>query len=156
MDIHEFIVKKLFLKNIALGESLSKPLFSSYFFAKLMSDWLDFEKFVSEVLELHHFDSFWNVNITITGIRRQFDIIARKNDEIIGIDCKLWDNKKTKKSSLVNSAKKQKDRCLLLAQLFGLAITPLIITNKEDLCGEFENINIVPLNRLNSYLLDNY
>jgi hypothetical protein len=121
-----------------------------------MGAWADFEKFVSEVLKLHNFESFWNVNVTINGSRRQFDIIARKNNDIIGIDCKFWDNKKTKAGRLVDSALKQKERCLLLDGLFGLTIIPLIVTNKEDLCGEFENINIVPLNKLNNYLLDNY
>jgi len=122
-----------------------------------MDNWKGFEKLVSEVLELHHFDSYWNVNLTISGVRRQFDIIARKNDDIIGIDCKQWNAKKTKSSALISSARKQKDRCLMLGSLFGLkCITPLIITQNEDLCGEFEGINIVPLGKLNSYLLDNY
>ncbi|MFA5303641.1 MAG: hypothetical protein WC393_03840 [Candidatus Nanoarchaeia archaeon] len=121
-----------------------------------MKDWKSFEKFIAQVLELHNFKSFWNVNLTLNGIRRQFDVVARKGSVIIGIDCKFWDNKKTKKCGLVSSAIKQKERCLLLNDLFGLNITSLIVTNKEDLCGCFENINIVPLNRLNSYLLDNY
>jgi Restriction endonuclease len=121
-----------------------------------MTDWQDFEKFVSNILELHNFISFWNVNLTINGSRRQFDVIARKNNSFIGIDCKFWDNKKSKKSGLVKSAKLQKDRCLLITHLFGLNIIPLIVTNKEDLCGCFEGINIVPLNKLNNYLLENY
>ncbi|MDD4353692.1 MAG: restriction endonuclease [Candidatus Nanoarchaeia archaeon] len=119
-------------------------------------DWVDFEKFIKEILELHHFDSFWNVNLTIAGIRRQFDVIAKKNNTLIGIDCKFWDNKKTKKSGLIKSAIKQKDRCLLVEGLFGVNIIPIIVTNKEDLCGNFEGINIVPLNKLNNYLLENY
>lgn len=121
-----------------------------------MTPWIEFEKFITGILELHNFESFWNVNLTIGGIRRQFDVIARKNNDIVGIDCKFWDNKKSKKTSLINSAVKQKERCLLFKDLFGLTITPLIVTNKEDLCGEYENINIVPLNKLNNYLLENY
>jgi hypothetical protein len=121
-----------------------------------MSNWSNFEKFVSEVLELHHFDSYWNVNLTVGGVRRQFDVIAKKNNEILGIDCKFWDNKKSKKSGLINSVKKQKERCLIAAKLFGINITPLIVTNKEDLCGCFEDTSIVPLNKLNNYLLNNY
>ncbi|MFA5333672.1 MAG: hypothetical protein WC376_04200 [Candidatus Nanoarchaeia archaeon] len=121
-----------------------------------MNDWIDFEKFVSQVLELHNFKSFWNVNLTLNGLRRQFDVVARKGGVVIGIDCKAWNNKRTKKSGLVSSAIKQKERCLLLNDVFGVRAIPLIVTNKEDLCGSFEDINIVPLDRLNSYLLDNY
>jgi hypothetical protein len=57
---------------------------------------------------------------------------------------------------LIACALKQKERCLLLAKLFKLEAIPLIVTNKEDLCGSFEGINIVPLNKLNNYLLENY
>lgn len=121
-----------------------------------MNDWQEFELLVKNALEEHYFESYWNVNLTLAGKRRQFDIIARKRNDVLGIDCKFWDNKKTKASALIICAQKQKERCLIAESLFGIKIVPLIVTDREDLCGEFEGICIVPLDKLRDYLLENY
>lgn len=117
-------------------------------------NWKGFEQAVSEILELHNFASFWNVNITIGGLRRQFDIIANSNNETLLVECKKWSNKKSKVSALKNAVLEHKKRTELYKNLFNKKATPVLITYNEEPIIFHEGVYIVPLARLNDFLLN--
>ncbi|VVB75737.1 Uncharacterised protein [Candidatus Tiddalikarchaeum anstoanum] len=117
-------------------------------------DWKNFEKLVCDILELHNYTSFHNVNLTINHERRQFDVLGMKNNTCLAIDCKKWDNKKSRSAKLKEAVLTQKNRCKILKSLLGKKVLPLIVTFSEDSIIEYEGVNIVPLRALNDYILN--
>lgn len=115
--------------------------------------WKEFEQIIKEILELHNYTSYWNVNLTIAGKRRQYDVVGLKNNHALIIDCKKWCNKRSKKSKLIESVNLHKERCKMFKQLFDKNIIPLIVTHKEDSIIEHDNVYIVPVYKFNDYLL---
>ena len=115
--------------------------------------WKTFEQLITEVFERHHYASFWNVNLTIEGRRRQYDIIAVKGDKCVIVDCKKWDNRISRVSALKTAVEKHKQRCQFYNLLMQKTVTPVIITYNEEPILEYEHTYIVPLNRLNDFLL---
>jgi hypothetical protein len=93
------------------------------------------------------------VNVTINKVRRQFDVIATKNNLSLLIECKKWSNKKTKVSALKNAVIKHKERCKFYGQLLQKKIMPVIITYNEEPITSFYGVYIVPVCRLNSFIL---
>ncbi|MBN1923774.1 MAG: restriction endonuclease [Nanoarchaeota archaeon] len=116
--------------------------------------WKEFEKLISEVLELHNYTTYWNVNVTINGVRRQFDVIANRNNYSLIIDCKKWCNKKSKASALRNAVIKHKKRCDFYGQLLQKKVIPLIVTYAEDDIKVHDGVCIVPLQMLNNFILE--
>lgn len=116
-------------------------------------DWRSFEQLISEVLELHNYSTHWNVNLTINKVRRQFDIIASKGSTALLIDCKKWNNKKSKVAALKNAVLKHKERCAFYAELFQKELIPIIITYCEEPIFYHEGVYIVPLHKLNDFIL---
>lgn len=116
-------------------------------------DWKTFEQLIGEVLELHDYKTYWNINVTINKKRRQYDLVANKYSNTLLIECKKWDNKKTKVSALKNAVLKHKERCSFYGKLFQKKITPVLITFNEEPIIEHEGVFIVSLHRLNDFIL---
>ena len=115
--------------------------------------WQGFEKIISEVLTLHNFSSYWNVNVTIDKTRRQFDVVANKKNYSLLIECKKWCNKKSKVSALKKAVEKHKKRCKFYGQLFCKKVIPLIVTYNEEPVTFHNGVFIVSINKLNSFSL---
>lgn len=116
-------------------------------------DWKKFEQLISEVLKLHDYETFWNVNLTINKKRRQFDVVANKPSHSLLIECKKWCNKKSKISGLKTAVVKHKKRCEFYKQLMNTEVIPLIVIYKEEPIKFHKKIFIVPLNKLNNFIL---
>ncbi|MDD2678303.1 MAG: restriction endonuclease [Candidatus Nanoarchaeia archaeon] len=116
-------------------------------------DWQEFEKLVSEILRVHDYAVHHNTNLTINKIRRQFDIIAHKKNYSLVVDCKKWRNKKTRVNALMKAAEKHAERCSFLGKIFDKKIMPAIITYAEEPIMNHCGVFIVPLNKLNDFIL---
>jgi len=117
-------------------------------------DWKGFERLIAQVLELHNFEAYWNTTLTISGFKRQFDVIANKNDCSLVIDCKKWNSKKGQVNALIKSADKHLERCSFLNKILGRKeVIPVIITYNEEPIVQYKDVFVVPLHRLNDFIL---
>ena len=155
-------IEKIVFKKIAviMGSAIINPLKSgkNYSLMELLAklencDWKDFEQIISEVFETHNYKSFWNVNLTINGKRWQFDVVSVKNAKHLLIECKKWGNKKSRLSALRNAAVKHKEKCGFYKEFVNQDVLPVIIIYNDECVKELENVYVVPLNKLNDFIL---
>lgn len=130
-------------------------------------NWKEFEKLISEVLEKHDFKIKQNFRFK-TKRRYEIDILAIRNGQILVIDCKYWNSGRYKKSSLKSAIIKQKERAKELEKFLKKNIVakkmlkvqkssrfiPLLATWQEEDLVEYENILVVPVWKLNEFLLN--
>lgn len=116
-------------------------------------DWKDFEKSVSEIFERHGYKvtkNFW-----FKGRKRyQIDFLAERGDVILAVDCKQWGKHRYKVSSLKKEAAKHSEKIKELELHFSdkKKIIPLIITLLDEGIYTFNEVTIIPLSKLNSFL----
>ena len=122
--------------------------------------WQYFEKLVAFIFEQNNFDAKQNVIVKDGyGIKRQFDVIAKRYDTTYLIECKKWKNRKQKESALRSAVAKHLERCALYAALLGKALAekhdpgvPLIVTLLEENITEHDGVVIVPIMKLNWFI----
>ena len=108
--------------------------------------WQSFEKLVANIFEEHGYKT--QTNTVITGKEKtQVDVIAEGYGKKIVIECKKWKNNNS--GMMLKEVKKQQTRKELLK-----ANEAIIITLKEFKQKKVEEINIIPLNKLNNYLIN--
>ncbi len=118
-------------------------------------DWKDFEKTVGEIFSQHNFKVKRNLRFK-TKKRYEIDIFASKRNFAICVDCKQWEQGRYKASAVKNSIKKQIERIEELKTHMKevIKIYPMIITLfDEDIIKE-NNVFVVPVWKLNSFLLE--
>lgn len=129
-------------------------------------DWREFEELVSEIFQKHDFKTYHNFRFK-TKRRYEIDIIAVRNDIILLIDCKQWSKGRYKKSALKQAVKTQVQRTRefekflknnLIARkklrIKSEKFIPLIITWLEENLIEHKNTFIIPVWKLNLFLLN--
>jgi Holliday junction resolvase-like predicted endonuclease len=132
-------------------------------------NWQEFEQLVAKIHENNNFLVKQNFRFK-TGRRYEIDVIAVKNNFVLCVDCKEWSRGRYKKSGLVGAVKKQEERVnqlerFLKANLLArkslkldsnYQIHPAIVTwLQEDLIKE-NNTFVIPVWKLNSFLVDVY
>jgi len=126
-------------------------------------DWKEFERFVAHVFEKNLFKVVKNFRFR-THRRYEIDLLATKRDMVFCVDCKEWCKGRFKTSPLKVAVQQQEERIvefkkfLTTNPLSGLApnfhFIPLIVTLfEEELLKEGETF-IVPIWKLNTFLLD--
>ena len=116
-------------------------------------NWHDFELFTSELMKYHGYAVY--TNFRLKDPRREIDIIGIKSQKALLIDCKHW-----KKNSLVglkHIVEKQKNRSKLFVQKSKMSIDnvfPIILTFLPNDFGLMDDVPIVSIDKLNSFLLD--
>lgn len=116
--------------------------------------WQYFEKLVAWIFEQNDFSARQNVVMKLPGWKRQFDVIAEKDNIIFLVECKKW-TMKQRASALGVAGKKHLERCELFALNYnetGKKIIPLIVTLVDDDVMESSGIPVVPILKLNSFL----
>ncbi|MFW9794001.1 MAG: hypothetical protein ACFFEE_06860 [Candidatus Thorarchaeota archaeon] len=131
--------------------------------------WKDFEGFVAGILSENNYrcvESFRRRgNSLIQGM--EIDVVGVRGQIIIAVDAKMWGIRSGKISALKTAAEKQKERTLELTTEFerlskklitlreGLyTIYPLIVTWLVEEVELHEGVPIVPVFKLNSFILD--
>jgi Holliday junction resolvase-like predicted endonuclease len=119
-------------------------------------DWREFEEKVEEIFKIHSFKTKRNFRFK-TSKRFEIDIIAEKRDLVFIVDCKQWGKGRYKTSPLKKAAERQMERAEAIKQTFighNKKIIPIIITLFDECIYEFNGVFIIPVFKLNNFLLE--
>ena len=110
--------------------------------------WRDFESITGLILEEKDFDV--TKNLVLTKPRMEIDVIGKKMDIALLIDCKHW--KTMSKSVLDKIVKKQVERVKRYVADENMAALPVIVTLHQEEIQFIDNVPIVPIMKLSSFL----
>ena len=143
MDIQE--LENLLKKGAAIEDILKEHA------------WQEFEAIVAQILAEHGFDIERNVRFKVGGKRFEVDIIAARFDELLCVDCKKWNMRQGKTTALKYAAADQIERAKNYKKFKKLKkkkIYPMIVTFLEENIMFAEKVPIVPVWRLNDFMLE--
>ena len=112
--------------------------------------WRDFESITGLILEEKDFDV--TKNLIMTKPRMEIDVIGKKMDIALLIDCKHW--KTMSKSALDEIVKKQIERVKRYVADENMSALPVIVTLHQEEIQFVDNVPIVPIMKLSSFLDD--
>ena len=110
--------------------------------------WQDFESITGLILEKKDFDV--TKNLILTKPRMEIDVVGTKMDIALLIDCKHW--KTMSKSALNEIVKKQVERVKRYVADENMSALPVIVTLHQEEIQFIENVPIVPIMKLSSFL----
>ena len=110
--------------------------------------WQDFESITGLILEKKDFDV--TKNLILTKPRMEIDVVGTKMDIALLIDCKHW--KTMSKSALNEIVKKQVQRVKRYVSDENMSALPVIVTLHQEEIRFIENVPIVPIMKLSSFL----
>jgi len=109
--------------------------------------WRDFESLTGLILEQKDFEV--TKNLILTKPRMEIDLIGKKMNIALLIDCKHWKN--MSKSALDEIVKKQIERVKRYVSDENISALPVIVTLHQEI--QFVgNVPIVPIMKLSSFL----
>lgn len=114
--------------------------------------WQKFEVLVGFIFEANNFQVNINKVRTFNKKRRQYDVIAKKNDKTYLVECKKWSGDRYRLSALKKAIEKHKERTEFYRNLSRENSIPIIVTFVEEDIKFYENMPIVPVFRLNSFI----
>ena len=110
--------------------------------------WQDFESITGLFLQEKDFDV--TKNLILTKPRMEIDVVGTKMDIALLIDCKHW--KTMSKSALDEIVKKQVERVKRYVSDEHMSALPVIVTLHQEEIQFIENVPIVPIMKLSSFL----
>jgi len=116
------------------------------------SVWQNFERLAAFIFEKNEFCVTVNTIKTLNKKRRQYDVIARKNDQTFLIECKKWAGNRYRLSALKGAILQHKERTTFYEQIMNDAAVPLIVTLVEEEIRVYEGVPIVPVLKLNAFI----
>ncbi len=111
-------------------------------------NWKDFESLTGIILEEKDFEV--TKNLILTKPRMEIDVIGKKMDIALLIDCKHWKN--LSKSALDEIVKKQIERVKHFVSTENMSALPVIVTLHQETIQFIGNVPIVPIMKLSSFL----
>ena len=111
-------------------------------------NWKDFESLTGIILEEKDFEV--TKNLILTKPRMEIDIIGKKMDIALLIDCKHW--KSMSKSALDEIVRKQIERVKHFVSIENISALPVIVTLHQETIQFVGNVPIVPIMKLSSFL----
>ena len=111
-------------------------------------NWKDFESLTGIILEEKDFEV--TKNLILTNPRMEIDVIGKKMDIALLIDCKHWKN--MSKSALDEIVKKQIERVKHFVSIENMSALPVIVTLHQETIQFIGNVPIVPIMKLSSFL----
>ncbi len=111
-------------------------------------NWKDFESLTGIILEEKDFEV--TKNLILTKPRMEIDIIGKKMDIALLIDCKHWKN--MSKSALDEIVRKQIERVKHFVSIENISALPVIVTLHQETIQFVGNVPIVPIMKLSSFL----
>ncbi len=113
--------------------------------------WQYFEKLVAFIFEKNDFSVKQNVVMKFGKEKRQFDVIAKRFNDMFLVECKKWSGNRYKISALKKAVDEHLDRCSLFVRENKPA-TPLIVTLVEEEIKIYQGTPIVPIEKLNLFI----
>ena len=114
--------------------------------------WQNFERLVGFIFEVNDFQVNVNKVRTFNKKRRQYDVIAKKNDRTYLVECKKWAVNRYRLSALKKAIEQHKERTNFYRNLTGEEAIPIIVTLIEEDIKFYEDMPIIPIFRLNSFI----
>jgi protease II len=114
--------------------------------------WQNFERLVAFIFEKNNFQVKINVIKTRNKKRRQYDVVARREGKTFLIECKKWAGNRYRLSALKAAIEKHQERAEFYRDLTREDVTPIVVTLIEEEIKFYENIPIVPIFKLNSFI----
>ena len=111
-------------------------------------NWKDFESLTGIILEEKDFEV--TKNLILTKPRMEIDVIGKKMDIALLIDCKHWKNMSN--SALDEIVKKQVERVKHFVSIENMSALPVIVTLHQETIQFVGNVPIVPIMKLSSFL----
>ena len=111
-------------------------------------NWRDFESLTGIILEEKDFEV--TKNLILTKPRMEIDVIGKKMDIALLIDCKHWKN--MSKSALDEIVRKQVERVKHFVSIENMSALPVIVTLHQETIQFVGNVPIVPIMKLSSFL----
>ena len=111
-------------------------------------NWQDFESLTGIILEARDFEV--TKNLILTKPRMEIDVIGKKMDIALLIDCKHWKN--MSKSALDEIVQKQIERVKRFVSIENMSAFPVIVTLHQEKIQFVGNVPIVPIMKLPSFL----
>ena len=111
-------------------------------------NWKDFESLTGIILEEKNFEV--TKNLILTKPRMEIDVIGKKMDIALLIDCKHWKN--MSKSALDEIVRKQVERVKHFVSIENISALPVIVTLHQETVQFVGNVPIVPIMKLSSFL----
>ena len=111
-------------------------------------NWKDFESLTGIILEEKDFEV--TKNLILTKPRMEIDVIGKKMDIALLIDCKHWKN--MSKSALDEIVRKQIERVKHFVSIENISALPVIVTLHQETIQFVGNVPIVPIMKLSSFL----
>jgi hypothetical protein len=122
------------------------------------SAWQNFERLVSFIFERNDFVTKVNTVKVLNKKRRQYDVIARKGDRTVLIECKKWAGNRYRLSALKTAVLQHKERTAFYERIMHENAVPVIVTLIEEEILVHDGVPLVPVTRLDSFIreLDNH
>jgi Holliday junction resolvase len=114
--------------------------------------WQNFERLTAFIYENNNFDVSVNTVKTWNKKRRQYDVIARKNNQVFLIECKKWAGNRYRLSALKKAIGQHKERTEFYTCVTGENAIPVIVTLVEEHIRSFQKVPIVPIWKLNAFI----
>ena len=116
------------------------------------SAWQNFERLAGFIFEKHEFAVRVNTVKTRDRKRRQYDVIARKNDRTFLVECKKWAGSRYRLSALKRAVVQHKERTAFYETITGEDAIPVIVTLIEEEILVYEGVPLVPVLRLDAFI----
>lgn len=118
--------------------------------------WQYFEKLVAFIFEKNGFDVQQNIVLTEDKERRQFDVIAKKDNITYLIECKRWKSRAGIESQIKDAVDVHLERGKFYSELFPEEQAyPLLVIPLRGMPEQHEEVFIIPLLSLNWFLNNN-
>lgn len=114
--------------------------------------WQNFERLVAFIFEENEFQAKINTVKTLGRKRRQYDVIAKKNDQTLLVECKKWAGNRYRLSAIKRAVIQHKERTEFYEYVTREDAIPIIVTLIEEEIQFYEDVPIVPILKLNSFL----
>lgn len=114
--------------------------------------WQNFERLAAFIFEENGFQVKTNTVKTLNKKRRQYDVIAKKNNQTYLVECKKWAGNRYRLSAIKRAVIQQKERTYFYEDVTGEDAIPIIVTLIEEEIQFYEEVPIVPILKLNSFL----
>jgi protease II len=114
--------------------------------------WQNFERLAAFIFEKNNFQVKINVIKTRNKKRRQYDVVARRGDKTFLIECKKWAGNRYRLSALKAAIEKHKERVEFYRDITNEDAAPIVVTLIEEEIKFYEDMPIVPIFKLNSFI----
>ncbi len=116
--------------------------------------WQNFERLTAFIFEKNNFQVETGRVKTLNKMRRQYDVIAKIKGKTFLVECKKWSSNHYRLSALRSAVKKHKERSEFYKKVTNENAIPIIVTLIEEEILVCEDIPIIPIFRLNSFIIE--